>query len=159
MAYRNKKWYVVLLTGKTKVFGKEKQVGKGFTMAEASEMISKYLERPSFAYELENANAAFLEVYGREYASPAEMRTISDREEIARLKAQLEEMEIAKRNAAPPSPPDAGEKKNDEDLTGDKSKEDGGTDVLTKEQFAAAHPEIPAGLKVHQAYKKYLKGK
>jgi len=156
MAYRNKKWYVVLLTGKTKVFGKEKQVGKGFTMAEASEMISKYLERPSFAYELENANAAFLEVYGREYASPAEMRTISDREEIARLKAQLEEMEIAKRNAAPVIEPIV------EPVVSpvvEVSADVETADVLTKEQFAAAHPEIPAGLKVHQAYKKYLKGK
>jgi hypothetical protein len=158
MAYRNKKWYVVLLTGKTKVLGKEKQVGKGFTMAEASEIISEYLKRPSFAYELENANAAFLEVYGREYASPAEMSVQSDKAEIARLKALLEEKEIAKRNAAPapvvepiaePVASPAVEVSADVETA----------DVLTKEQFAAAHPEIPAGLKVHQAYKKYLKGK
>jgi hypothetical protein len=64
MAYRNTKWYVAML--------------KNMSVEKGSAFVSANLERPSFAYEFKNANAAFKEVYGMDYASPAEMRTLSE---------------------------------------------------------------------------------
>lgn len=141
MAYRNKKWYVALL--------------KNMSMERASKMISEYLQRPSFAYELENANAAFREVYGRDYASPAELRTLSDKEEIERLKAKLEAAEIEKRQAARPV-----EVKPEMPVADDIPDGNIKTDLLTAEQFkekwiADNGADIP--LRRGQAWKKYKK--
>jgi len=154
MAYRNKKWYLVFFTGKNVVMGKVKQLGKGMTKDEASAFVSVNLERPSFKYEFENANDAFKEVYGMDYASPAEMRTISDREEIARLKAKLEAIEIEKRQAAAGAGADATDETAG-DTGGDKQK-----DLLTAEQFkdkwiAENGTDVP--LKRGRAWAKYKK--
>lgn len=116
MAYRNKKWYVALF--------------KNMSIERASKMASEYLQRPSFAHELENVNAAFREVFGRDYASPAEMRILSDKEEIERLKAKLEAVEIEKRQAARPV-----EVKPEMPIADDIPDENIKTDLLTAEQF------------------------
>lgn len=140
MAYRNKKWYVALL--------------KGMSVEKASAVVSEYLQRPSFMYELQNANAAFREVFGMDYASPAEMRTLSDREEIARLKAQLEAVEIEKKKAVSANVESAHSA--DDDIPDGNIKDD----LLTAEQFkdkwiAENGADVP--LKRGRAWAKYKK--
>jgi uncharacterized small protein (DUF1192 family) len=73
---RDKAWYLLMLKGKTKEW--------------AYKFIKRNLEAPSFVYEQQNAYAAYKEVFGEEFASPEELRVKTDKEEIERLKAELE---------------------------------------------------------------------
>lgn len=127
--YRNKEWYLPLI--------------KGMDMAGAYKFISEHLKALSFIYEPDNAAAAFKEVFGRDYASPQEMAAQSAAEKIRELEAENAKLKALAHT---------------EEVTDEGKKEDVAGE-LTQEQFAAAHPEIPSGLKMYQAYQKYLKEK
>jgi hypothetical protein len=73
---RDKAWYLLMLKGKTKEW--------------AYRYITDNLKAPSFVYEQQNAYAAYKEVFGIDFSSPEQMQIFSDKEEIERLKAELE---------------------------------------------------------------------
>lgn len=148
MSYRNKAWYISILTGVVKnEVGRDVKVGNGMDSEAAYKFISFNLERPSFIYEPSNAYEAYQEVYGKPFASPQEMRAVEEKKELELLREKVEQFEIEKRNrdkgnevVAPPAEPD-------------KSTE---TPPLTKEQFKLSRPELK-GLAIHHAWNKYKK--
>jgi hypothetical protein len=136
---RNKGWYLMMLKGKT--------------MEWAYAYITENLKRPSFIYEPQNAYAAYKEIFGVDFASPEERKTLSQAEEIERLKKELELAKIAQ-NQVVTQPI----KKVDgqSELGPDADDKSDKVDLLTKEQFKSSHPELK-GLPLHHAYQKYLK--
>ena len=129
---RDKAWYLLMLKGKT--------------MDWAYRFIIDNLKAPSFVYEPQNAYAAYKEVFGIDFASPEQMSALSDKEEIERLKAELELAKIAQKSATVTD-----EKKDnpsDNKITI--------SDLLTKEQFKSNHSELK-GLPLHHAYQRYVK--
>jgi hypothetical protein len=127
MPYRNKEWYIPII--------------KTMSMERAYEYISENLKAPSFVYEHDNASAAYKEVFGIEFASPQEraMKTAADK--IRELEAENERLKLLAKQSG-------GEDSSDEKSANGK---------MTQDEFAATHPEIPAGLKMYHAYQKYLK--
>lgn len=148
MSYRNKAWYISILTGVVKnEVGRDIKVGDGMDSEAAYKFISFNLERPSFIYEASNAYEAYKEVYGKSFASPQEMKAMEEKKELELLRERVERLEIEKRNLSADKgavPPPADPNKSTE------------TDLLTKEQFKASHPELK-GINVHHGWTKYKK--
>ncbi len=136
---RNKKWYLAILKGKT--------------MEWAYRFITDNLKAPSFMYEQQNAYAAYKEVFGADFASPEEIQAKSDKEEIERLKAELEAVKAQKQETVkvvtdftdkevfivdPPITENIG--------------------IITKEQFYNLHVELKGAAK-SKAWAEYAKEK
>jgi hypothetical protein len=152
---RNKEFYLLILKDKT--------------MAWAYAYITENLKRPSFVYEPQNAYAAYKEIFGVDFASPEEMKTASQAEEIARLKEELEAVKIAAKQAVT-QPLDGVDGKvdgttetfeNESDKTADESSNAAGDTTntviyATKEEFKTAHPEFK-GLTAHHEWQRYVK--
>jgi hypothetical protein len=152
----------MFFTGKVKsATGRIRQEGKGMDRETAAAFVSEKLKYPSFIYEADNANEAFREAYGMDYASPSEMRIMSDREKIARLEAELEKVQIEKRQAAmglteigPPTPME--EYANADVAVTNAIGDTDNAVVGTKEDFLAANPGLK-GLPGHRAWNRYAR--
>jgi len=149
-SYRNKAWYLVILTG--------------ISAEAAYKIISENLKRPGFIHEKKNAYAAYREVYGKDFASPEEMRALSQEEKIRRLEEENEKLKIEQRKAGrqasnfaatndEPEVPEVPVPEKAEVPASDEKKEE---IYATKEQFKAAHPELK-GLPNYHAWLKYAK--
>ncbi len=134
---RNKKWYLNIL--------------KNMTAERAYSYISENLKRPVFIYEAQNAHAAYKELFGSDFLSPQERRALSDKEEIERLKAELELAKITQKKAD-----EVIEVKTEVDQVEDEAASEVASGVLTKEQYKAANPELK-GLPLHHAWLRYAK--
>jgi hypothetical protein len=133
---RNKELYLKVLKDHTKEW--------------AYEYITENLKRPDFAYEQSNAYAAYKEVFGVDFASPEEIRAMSQAEEIERLKAELELVKIAKKKEAVEPIKEVTEPI--KEVVEDKFK----PEPTPKEQFKELHPEWK-GLELHREWLKYAK--
>jgi len=146
----------MIFTGRSQdEFGQWKKHRETINIEKARKMIFENLERPSFKYEDRNAYAAFKEVYGVDYASPSEMKTLADKEEIERLREKVEQLEIEKREAKRIADQNGTTTVPDTPQTGESSTQSG---VMSKDEYAIAHPELK-GLPLYHAYNKYVKEK
>jgi len=107
--------------------------------------IKNNLKAPSFEYERQNAYAAYQEVFGIEFASPEEVQAKTDKEEIERLKAELEAAKAQKSEIKVEAPIEPEIAPTPEGLC-----------VYTKDEFKVAHPELK-GIYIHHAWVKYCK--
>jgi hypothetical protein len=134
---RNKELYLKVLKDHTKEW--------------AYEYITENLKRPDFVYEPQNAHEAYKEIFGVDFASPEEIRAMSQAEEIERLKAELELVKIAQKKEVVEPIKEVEEAVNELVIENPFKPE-----PTPKEQFKELHPELK-GLDLHRAWLKYAK--